>query len=281
MKTTYFLRKAVSMLLLTTLILTLTSCGTTSNSQASTGDNSTKTSPSPMVTPKPDSTTQQPSPSPTPANKSVHIDSYETLTYADAPNKNSSVKIQYPNFSGDNIDTLNKLVYDKAQSLAQLDSTYTSDTGLTANYQSAVTLQNSKIVSIVFWGESGIVGGAFPYYHIYTLNIDLQTMKEVILKDLYVLNDDFQKVFFQKTFFPTDPITSGDESAFNDTLKVLTPEYDDSFKSSDKFSFYLKKDSIVISAPVDHASGDHFEAELKYGDIQQFYIAKQNYLENQ
>lgn len=265
MKLSHFLSKGIPMLLITTLILFLNSCGTKNIFQTSTD---------------PYDVTEPTSPSSTPSGKSVHIKSYETLSYTDAPNKNSSIKIQYPNFSGDNVDALNKLVYDKAKSLGQLDPSYTSDTGLTADYQSAVTLQNSKIVSIVFWGESAIAGGAFPSNYIYMLNIDLQTMKEVTLTDLYLLNDDFQKVFFDKAFFPTDPMTS-EESIFKDTLQLLTPEYNDSFMSPEKFSFYLKKNGIVISSPADHASGDHFEAELKYGDIQQFYISKQNYWENQ
>ena len=33
-------------------------------------------------------------------------------------------------------------------------------------------------------------------------------MEEISFEDLYVANDDFQKVFFEKAYFPTSPVTS-------------------------------------------------------------------------
>jgi len=48
----------------------------------------------------------------------VKDDSITMLVYTEAPNKNSSVEIQYPQFK--NNDALNAMVYDKVQSLAQI-----------------------------------------------------------------------------------------------------------------------------------------------------------------
>nr|WP_314462628.1 hypothetical protein [uncultured Clostridium sp.] len=208
--------------------------------------------------------------------------SYTISIYTDAPNKKSSIKIQYPNFI--NNDTLNTLVYDKVQSFAKIDpSLFSSDAGLTVDYQSAVTLQNDKIVSIVFWGTSYIEGGAYSVNDLITLNIDLQSMKEITFKDLYTTNADFEKVFFDKAFFPANPLTSYDEASFPEMLKLQSPEYQtvDPFTIADNISCFLKPDGVVLSMPAVHATGsDHFEAQLKYSDIQQFYQLEQNYWED-
>lgn len=204
--------------------------------------------------------------------------------FTEAPNKNSSIKIQYPSFTGDHSDELNTLVLDKVQSFAEIDTTlFPADTALTVDYQSAVTLLNSKIVSIIFWGSSYTEDSAYPVSNLFTLNIDLQTMKEITLKDLYKTDADFEKVFFEKAFFPTDPITSYDETSFPEMLKLQSPEYQavDPFSIADNITFFLKPDGIVFSMPAIHATGsDHLEAQLKYSDIQQFYLLQQNYWED-
>ncbi len=209
---------------------------------------------------------------------------YKMELYTETPNKNSSIKIQYPVFTGEGFDALNKLIYDKVQSFAQVDtSLFPDNTGLTIDYESAVTLQNNKIVSMIFWGYSNVEGSAYPVNNLIPLNVDLQTMKEVTLKDLYTTNTDFEKVFFDKAFFPTDPITSYDKATFKDMLKLQSPEYQtvDPFSIPDNVTFFLKPDGIVLSLPAIHATGsDHLEAQLKYSDIQQFYIPSQNYWEN-
>nr|WP_288826241.1 hypothetical protein [uncultured Clostridium sp.] len=208
--------------------------------------------------------------------------SYTISIYTDAPNKNSSVKIQYPKFN--NNDTLNTLVYDKVKSFAKIDpSLFSNDAGLTVDYQSAVTLQNNKIVSIVFWGTSYIEGSAYSVNDLITLNVDLQSMKEITFKDLYTANADFEKVFFDKSFFPSNPLTSYDETSFPEMLKLQSPEYQtvDPFTIADNISCFLKPDGVVLSMPAVHATGsDHFEAQLKYSDIQQFYQLEQNYWED-
>ncbi|MDW2796284.1 hypothetical protein RZO55_01605 [Clostridium boliviensis] len=173
--------------------------------------------------------------------------SYTMSIYTDAPNKNSSIKIQYPKFI--NNDTLNTLIYDKVQSFAKIDtSIFSSDAVLTVDYQSAVTLQNNKIVSIVFWGTSYIKDGAYPVNNLNTLNVDLQSMKEITFKDLYTTNADFEKVFFDKAAFPSNPLTSYDEASFPEMLKLQSPEYQtvDPFTIADNISCFLKPDGVVL-----------------------------------
>ena len=211
-------------------------------------------------------------------------ESYKMSDFTTPPNTNSSIKIEYPVFNDNNFNALNTIVYNKVESFAKIDtSLFSPETGLTIDYRSAVTLLNSKIVSIIFWGTSYIEGGAYATSNLITLNVDLQSFEEIPLKNLYTINDNFEEVFFEKAFFPTNPITSYDEASFPDMLKLQLPEYQtiSPFSIEGNVSYFLKPEGIVLSTPAVHATGsDHFEAQLKYDDIQQFYLLEQNYWED-
>jgi uncharacterized protein YgiM (DUF1202 family) len=203
---------------------------------------------------------------------------YTMLLYTDVPNNNSSVKIQYPKFTGAGFDALNALIYSKVKGFVP-----SGNTGLTIDYQAAVTLKNSKIVSIVFWGSSYISGGAHPFTDLIALNVDLSSMREITFADLYDTDNGFEDVFFEKAFFPTNPVTSYKASSFSEMLKLQEPENQSvsPFGTPDNVSCFLKPDGIVLSMSAVHATGsDHFEAQLKYSDIQQFYRLGQKYWEN-
>ncbi|MDR1770758.1 MAG: hypothetical protein LBS02_08980 [Hungatella sp.] len=288
MKCLHFSKKTVAIQFLSVLLLLLSSCS--QNSGASIVPSSSGSSSIVLDSSQtPSEKSLQPSPgsgaaeNQTSSTKSS-AQTYTMSVYTEAPNKNSSIKIQYPSFSGNGFDALNALIYNKVQSFAKIDtSLFSGNTGLTIDYQSAVTLQNSKIVSIVFWGSSYIEGGAYPVSNLITLNIDLQSLKEITFKDLYTTNAGFEKVFFNKAFFPENPITSYDKASFPEMLWLQSPEYQtvDPFSIPDNVSCFLKPDGIVLSMPAVHATGsDHFEAQLKYSDIQQFYLLGQNYWEN-
>ncbi len=287
MKPVKLLKSAVAILLLPMLLFTLSACskksdisGTPAGAAPSSDASSSETSSEEPLQSSSGSNTNE-----NQTNSEASSESYKMTFYTEAPNKNSSINIQYPSFTDESLEALNKLVYDKVQSFARIDtSLLPDDTGLTIDYQSVVTLQNEKIVSIVFWGYSNVEGSAHPVNNLFPLNVDLQTMKEITLKDLYTTNADFEKVFFDKAFFPTDPVTSYDRTIFMDMLKLQSPEYQtvDPFSIPDNVTFFLKPDGIVLSLPAIHATGsDHLEAQLKYSDIQQFYIPSQNYWENE
>lgn len=211
------------------------------------------------------------------------IEGYSMLMYTNAPNQNSSIKVQYPEFTGSGAKVLNTMIYEKVQSFAEIDtSLFSSDTGLTVDYQSAVTLQNSKIVSMVFWGYSDLVGSAHPTTNLIAFNVDLETMKEITLKDLYTTNADFAKVFFDRAYFPSNPVTSYDEASFPEMLMLQSPEYQtvDPFQIDGIVTCFLKPEGIVLSMPAVHATGsDHFEGQLNYSDIQEFYLPVGKYWE--
>lgn len=206
---------------------------------------------------------------------------YETGVFTEAQNKDSSIKIEYPIFTGNKAEEINTLILDMVQDIAWLDPSYFPENPkMTAEYQSAVTLQNSELISIVFWGTSDIEVSQFPTTNLYSLTVDLQSMELVTLKDLYTIDEGFEKTFFEKAFFPADPVTSYNEETFPEMLKLQTSEYKSisPFTYSDSMGFYLKPEGIVLSMPSVHASGsDHFEAELLYSDIQEYSTGKYGY----
>lgn len=198
----------------------------------------------------------------------------ETLTYTEVPNQNSSVSIQYPIFSGQGSDELNAVVLKKVKSLATIDTDYfDADTSLTLDLQYSVTLLNDKVVSIVFWGSTYLEASAYPTTNLYTINLNLATMEELSLSDAYRIDEEFTSTFFEKSYFPTAPVTSYDETVFAEML-ALQKDFsmvEDVYTIPSDTTFFLKPDSLVLSFPSIHATGsDHFEAQLNYEDITAF-----------
>ena len=91
------------------------------------------------------------------ASESVGILDNFMLVFAQAHSASSSVSITYPVFLDSKAEELNSIIYRKVQEVGQIDTAlFSPDAALTAEYKSAVTLKNSKIVSIIFWGESSV-----------------------------------------------------------------------------------------------------------------------------
>lgn len=209
--------------------------------------------------------------------------SYEMKLYTKTSNPDSTVNISYPVFSGSNAEEINSIILAQVQDMALLDpSFFPENPKMNASFQSAVTLQNSKIISIVFWGSYDIEASQFPTTNLYALNIDLTSLQLIPLKDLYTVNEEFENVFFEKAFFPDNPVTSYHEEDFPEMLKLQTPEYTlpGPFSNPDSIGYFFKPEGIVLSMPAVHASGsDHFEAELLYSDIQEYYLPEEVYWE--
>lgn len=202
---------------------------------------------------------------------------YEMKLYTEAPNPKSTVSIQYPHFSGN--DALNSMIQQKIQEMITYPSSYYPQFGFTADYTATVTLNNNKMVSILFFGNVEIEKGR-PGTVVASLNVDLLSMKDVKFSDLYRINKDFENVYFEKSYFPSKPVTSYDASLFVEMLTLQTREYSSfgPFNSLEDVSCFLKPDGIVISVPAVTATGStHFEAQLNYSDIQEFYLPPHNY----
>ena len=213
---------------------------------------------SPSVTPRP-------SPVPSTPNNTQQAN-YTMNHYMPSP----YIDIQYPQFTD---EKLNTLILDK---LSRMKENIAENA--TMIYSCAVTLNNDKMVSIVFWGGGEVVDGMHESTDLQTLNIDVKAYQELTLQDMYNVNGDFEKVFLNKAYYPSAPQTSYDAASFAEMLMLQTPAYN----SVSSFSIgvvqcFLKPDGIVLSMPSVHATGnDHFEGQLNYSDIQSFYRLQEN-----
>ena len=198
---------------------------------------------------------------------------YSLLTYTPS----DTIRIQYPQFSGAENDALNTLVLDYASQLVPADLDLST---VTIDYQAAVTLYNAKIASIVFWGDSDVEGSIHPFSDLFALNVDLSTLAILTVDDLFTVDGAFQAVLFEKAFFPTEPVTAYTADTFAEPFAMLNEMYQ-SIGLGGELTCFFKPDGVVFSLPSIHASGsDHLEAELRYADVQPFYIPAQNYWED-
>lgn len=210
---------------------------------------------------------------------------YKIEMYREDMAANSFVQIEYPVFEGTENESLNMRIYERAQEVLKTEAeAFLKKEPWYVRYQGEVTLKNSKIASIVFWGESGTKETSGKRTSLTAVNIDLRTMQEVGLKDLYQTSEEFEKVLFEKAYFPENPVTSYEKDAFAEMLKLQLPEYraQNPFEKEGSAQCFFKPEGLVLSLPSIHATGsDHFEAELSYSDIQSFYLREQNYWEEE
>lgn len=209
-------------------------------------------------------------------------ENYTILAYTELPNADSSVYVEYPWFQGEEFAELNELIYDKVLELGTIDTdTAHPDWGLIADYQAEVTFQNSRVVSIVFWGDGYFTTSNHPWGNLRGLTVDLETMEEIQLGDLYPFEDrEFRKLFFSYAAFPGEPVTGYEEADFFEffpRFPYYTP-LEDIAAGTD--NFFLKPEGVVISLPAVHATGsDHMEALLPYSLVMDLYLPDRNYWE--
>lgn len=242
---------------------------------------SSKPSPNPPSTPTLQEsldtiTPTEPSPTVVPSTLT-----YKMEEYTDVPNDKSDVKIQYPVFSGENSDTINNMIKSRVESyVTNVSEFFNNELGVTFDYQTDITLLNSKFLSMIIWGSSYIEGGAHPNDDLKVFNLNLQTLEEVSLHDLYRIGDEFESIFFEKSYYPTAPETSYDAETFVEMRNLQSKEYlsISPFQVDNNVNFFLKSDGIVLTMPAVHATGsDHFEAQLNYDHIQSHYIPENDY----
>lgn len=210
---------------------------------------------------------------------------YSMQTYTTSPNKKSSINILYPKIVGNEYDAFNKLIYKKVQSLVNITGN-SSDTGVTINYSTELTLINRKMISGAFHGTYSVEGNDHPTHVVIPFNIDLSTLKDFKLSDLYTQNANFIKILFEKAQFPATYSCLVARYDFPDVLKSQTQKYQDgdAFSIPNSMSCFLIHnrdcDGVIITIPTNRETGyDYFEVQINKRDLQQFYRLNQKYWE--
>ncbi|MGL5347197.1 MAG: PdaC/SigV domain-containing protein [Peptostreptococcaceae bacterium] len=183
----------------------------------------------------------------------------------------NDITIRYPQVTNlkdkNNQDCINKLLKDKAisqydETIANLekDQTYEVD----GNYD--IKLDSDKILSIAYTSYNNIVPSAHPYNMFYTININMETGKELILSDFVPNIDDtfISKLKDAKYVGSIDKIY---EKQLFDEIFSYYSNNDELIKSIKNAPFYITNDSIGISLPVSHVFGDFANLEIELKDL--------------
>ena len=178
------------------------------------------------------------------------------------------MSIEYPVFLGAHSEAVNSFVRSWVDENARPADP--DDPGAThIDYRASVTLLSDRLVSIVFYGETGSAGAAYPLAEIHPITLDHETMQQL---DLYMLYNygapGVYDAFFNHAVFPTQPVTSFSADQF-DEMKAAVRGGD----PSSWYVFFLKPGGLVLSMSTPHASGcDHFEAQASFEALSPYYV---------
>lgn len=124
-----------------------------------------------------------------------------------------------------------------------------------------ITYEHDDFVSIVFEGLYNMKTAAHPIHLLFSLNINRYTNERVMLKDIWPLDD-----VFYDTYRPLAQaaLTAkfGKDISIDDLLKK--DSLLNGLQTEKEYCVYYTQSGMVISVPVIHALGDHFETEIPY-----------------
>jgi hypothetical protein len=224
---------------------------------------------------------------------------YSMQLYTDAPNADSSVRVEYPRFhytdteenyyeydsSKDyQITMLNELIEKKLAHLVSYIFIMNGfDSAVDIEYRCAVTLNTDKAVSVVFWG--GINQNDQRYdRNIDALTVELSTMREYRLVDMFQLDKDFAKTLGEAGYRPANPeiMPETDWYSFDESLAFFQAETESARLNNRRTSFdfphslwtigYLVPEGMVVAVSVSHADGNYFVVQVNREDISPFCL---------
>ena len=185
------------------------------------------------------------------------------------------VRISYPVISGlsdkNKEYRINKIIRDNA--LKGLNY-YVDDEDIDLKIVYEVKLNNSRYLSIIYYGVGYFPKDAHPTNHFYTTNIDIENGCIVRLNDIVSVGKDLATKIKSGEYIPTTNVdelknilaTMNVDSIYENLLNADDLDRIGTEHQSNYFS-YINEDSIGISIEVPHAIGDHVEYELSDEEI--------------
>ncbi len=192
------------------------------------------------------------------------------LEFKTEVHKDKQVKISYPKLDGmddkDKMAKINKLIKDDALAIKSPFVEELKDLEMDVNF--TVEYNGSNILSIRYLAYAYVKHAAHPANVIHTANIDLDKLKMIKLGGAVKIDESLVEIFLKGKYTQWDKDLN---LAAEDALKDIIANFDkkelmSGFKKDDA-PFYFTKDSIVISAEVIHAVGDHIEFAISYNDL--------------
>lgn len=159
--------------------------------------------------------------------------------------------------------------YEETRKELELNQDYEVDGKYEIKYNSP------KVLSIAYSSYNNIVPSAHPFELFYTTNINMETGKAILLKDLVPIDKSFVHLLknakyigeIDKEYEPQ--LRNEAFSQYENDQKLM-----DLLSSNDIYA-YITKDALGISMPISHVMGDHAEFEIKASDLKD-YTMNQN-----
>ena len=184
-----------------------------------------------------------------------------------------NIIIKYPQIIDMNNANKNALINEliKGNALKSL-SFYNTETDLySLDISYKIELYTTELISIVFSGVGYVKDGAYPNRIFYTVNIDLNKCKVLVLTDRININTSFIEELIKPNTeydeYKNHQLNYLENLNQDDLIKWLQ----DTDKSSGFYSYYTK-DSLGISFPIPHSIGDHVELEISYDVLESLLL---------
>jgi len=196
----------------------------------------------------------------------------KTATHTD-----KGIKINYPQISlmadAEKMAKINALIKNDALAIKSPFDEELKNLEMEANF--TVEYNEANILSVKYSIFANVKNAAHPVDMIHAANIDLNAMKMLKLSDVVTIDESLVEKFLKGKYTKRGEDLDL-ESA--DALKDVIAGFDkkellDGFKDPSA-AFYFTKDSLVISAGVIHALGDHAEFAISYNDLGKAMVFK-------
>jgi len=195
---------------------------------------------------------------------------YPMVVNSKDQNKADAINDLIMNDMSDYIDKIKSNIEDKSS--VNIDAVYN------------LTTYSSSVLSIEYVGTYFAEKAAYPVNFYHTININLEDATRIQLSDLINITDSFVETFKNGIYAPysSDLDLEASGVSIYDTLSEYTnSELIEMLKSRDA-EYYMENQGIIVSAPVQHAIGDHMEVALNYEWIEECFnkehIVWKNYL---
>lgn len=192
------------------------------------------------------------------------------IEFKTAVHTDKLVKISYPQISGMSdaakMSKINALIKEHALAIKSPFSDDLKEVEIEGNY--TIEYNGSNILSVKYSVYANVKNAAHPVDVISAANIDLNALKLLKLSDVATVDENLVELFLKGKYIPRgEDLDLESAGALKDIIagfdkKELLVRFKDPAAA-----FYFTQDSLVISAEVIHAAGDHAEFAVSYKDL--------------
>ena len=180
------------------------------------------------------------------------------------------IKINYPQISGMNdaakMSKVNTLIKEHALAIKSPFSEELKEVEMEGNY--TIEYNGSNILSVKYSVFANVKNAAHPVDVISAANIDLKALKPLKLSDVVTVDENLVELFLKGKYIPRgEDLDLESAGALKDIIASFDKNELLTWFKDPAVAFYFTQDSLIISAEVIHAAGDHVEFAVSYKDL--------------